>query len=319
VTQSNGGTAVAASPESIEGDRFARAIAASKRIRWDIDKDVVRERVFNTAQKFLPDGLTRIEQFKFLSLEEQRYLSQIQGRTYANIFRLVERFVSALALTLSRDHFFGNQAALEALIRFADEELKHQELFRRIEGLIGDQLPGGYNFDWNPNDIARTVLKNSHWAVLLLTLHIELFTQAHYKESIEHDPNLSPLFKDVFLFHWREESQHAIIDELELIRVDAALSEAERDRGVDQFIGLVGAVDGILQAQSIKDASYFVETAGRSFTAEETRRLKAGFVQSYRWQFILSGAQEPRFLKVLSSLISGAQTARIQAALAAIS
>jgi hypothetical protein len=310
---------MAASPESIEGDRFARTIAASKRIRWDIDKDVIRERGFDTTQKFLPDGLIKIEQFNFLSAEEQRYLSQIQGRTYANVFGLVERFVSALALTLSRDHFFGNQAALEALIRFADEEVKHQELFRRIEELIGAQLPVGYEFDWNPNDIARAVLNNSHWAVLLLTLHIELFTQAHYKESIDHDPNLSPLFKDVFLFHWKEESQHAIIDELELKRVDAALSDEEKDRGVDQFIDLVGAVDGILQAQSIKDASYFIGTAGRTFTAEESQRLKAGFLKSYRWQFILSGAEQPHFRKVLGSLINNAQAARIQAALATIS
>ena len=34
----------------------------------------------------------------------------------------------------------------------------------------------------------------------------------HYRESIDPDVALSPLFKDVFLFHWKEESQHAIID-----------------------------------------------------------------------------------------------------------
>jgi hypothetical protein len=310
---------VAVSTQNIDGDRFARAVAASKRIRWDIDNDVIRERAFDRTQKFLPDGLTKIGQFDFLSPNEQKYLSQIQGRTYANIFGLVERYVSALALTLSKDHFFGDQAALEALIRFADEEIKHQELFRRIEELIGDQLPRGYQFDWNPNDIARTVLSNSQWAVLLLTLHIELFTQAHYKESIDDDPNLSPLFKDVFLYHWREESQHAIIDELELKRIDAALSEEDKDRGVDQFIALVGAVDGILQAQSVKDTSYFIETAGRQFTAEESHKLKDGILKSYRWQFILSGAKQPHFLKVLGSLINQTQADRIQSAIAAIS
>ena len=30
----------------------------------------------------------------------------------------------------SEDHWFGNQVALEALVRFSDEELKHQALFR---------------------------------------------------------------------------------------------------------------------------------------------------------------------------------------------
>ncbi len=53
--------------------------------------------------------------------------------------------------------------------------------------------------------------------MLALTLDIELFTQAHYRASIEPDADLSPLWKDVFLFHWREESQHAILDELEFV------------------------------------------------------------------------------------------------------
>jgi hypothetical protein len=56
-------------------------------------------------------------------------VSQIQGRTYANVFGLVERFINAKVLELSHDHWFGDQ--LEALVRFSDEELKHQALFRR--------------------------------------------------------------------------------------------------------------------------------------------------------------------------------------------
>ena len=42
------------------------------------------------------------------------------------------------------------------------------------------------------------------------TLHIELFTQSHYRESIRGDADLSELYKDVF-FHWKEECQHAIM------------------------------------------------------------------------------------------------------------
>jgi hypothetical protein len=50
---------------------------------------------------------------------------------------------------------------------------------------------------------------------------IELFSQAHYHASIEPDDTLSPLFKDVLLYHWKEESQHAILDEMEWQREDA--------------------------------------------------------------------------------------------------
>jgi hypothetical protein len=81
---------------------------------------------------------------------------------------------------------------------------------------------------------------------------------------------------------------------------------------------LVGAVDGILKTQSTEDARYFAETARRPLSAEEADQLKTGLLKAYRWQFILSGAEQPHFLKVLGSLINQAQAARIHAALAAI-
>ena len=67
-------------------ERYARCIQTSKRVRWDIDKDVIRGRNFDTAQKFLPDGLSLADAFTTLSADEKRFVSQIQGRTYANIF-----------------------------------------------------------------------------------------------------------------------------------------------------------------------------------------------------------------------------------------
>lgn len=79
--------------------------------------------------------------------------------------------------------------------------------------------------------------------VLALTCHIELFVLAHYRGSVDSDSNASELWKDVFLYHWREESQHAILDELEWQREDAKLSPDERDRAVDDLIELVGAIE----------------------------------------------------------------------------
>ena len=299
-------------------DRYARSVETSKRVRWDIDRDIIRGRRFDAAHKFLPDGLSLADAFTTLSADEKRFVSQIQGRTYANIFGLVERFINAKVLELSQDHWFGDQVALEALVRFSDEELKHQALFRRIDAMVGEVLPSGYRFDVDPNGVAHAVLGKSTWAVLALTLDIELFTQLHYRQSIDPDTELSNLFKDVFLYHWKEESQHAIIDELELIRHDAGITAEQRDRAVDEFIELVAAVDGILQAQAKADAGYFAAACGRAVGQSETRAIEAAFLKAYRWQYIHSGAQHQHFGKVLSSLISENQGQRIQAALATL-
>jgi hypothetical protein len=297
-------------------ERYARAIAASKRIRWDIDNDVIRGRTLDVGQKFLPDGLSLVDELPFLTAQERRFMSQVQGRTYANIFGLVERYINVKMLDRSRDHWFGDQVALEALVRFSDEELKHQELFRRVEALAARTMPPGYLLTADPNDVARFVLGKSTWAVLGLTSHIEIFTQVHYKKSIEPDENLSPLWKDVFFRHWQEESQHAILDELEWRREDAKLTDAERDAAVGELIELVGAVDGILQAQAQADAHYFMGAADRPFTAEERRAIEANVLKAYRWQYIASGVQDGRFVGVLASLVTQPQLERISAALA---
>lgn len=300
--------------------RYARTIEASRRIRWDIDRDVIRGRSFDLAHTFLPDSLSLADELPFLTPAEHRFLSQVQGRTYANMFRLVERFIGAKMLEVSRDHWLGDQTALEAIVRFTDEELKHQELFRRLEQLVAVDMPTGYQFAVAPNDVASFVLGKCTWAVLALTCHIELFSQAHYRASIDTAPDLSPLFKDVFLFHWREESQHAIIDELEWAREDAKLTnDAERDAAVDDLIALVGGVDGILQGQAQADASYFLTTCGMPSDGDRADQVRATLLKAYRWQYIVSGALEPRFQKVLGGLVSAAQMARIQAALAPLS
>ncbi|HSE11908.1 MAG TPA: hypothetical protein VLB69_04650 [Rudaea sp.] len=301
-----------------DNHQYAKCIEVSKRIRWEIDRDVIRGRRFDFSKRFLPDGISKVNELDFLSEDERRFLSQIQGRTYANMFGLVERFIAAKMLAVTQDHWFGDQTKLEALVRFSDEELKHQELFRRIERMTAAEMPDGYAFLPQPNEVAELVLGKSTWAVLALTCHIELFTQAHYRQSIEPEENLSELYKDVFLHHWREESQHAILDELEWRREDELLSAAERDLAVDHLIALVGAVDGLLQVQAASDVDYFLHNCARSFSGPEVERLRAGVLKAYRWQYIVSGVQEPRFMGILGDMITPEQAARIGAALTPI-
>jgi hypothetical protein len=298
--------------------RYAKCVEVSKRIRWDTDRDVIRGRTFDFGRTFLPDGLSKVSRLPFLSADEKRLFSQVQGRTYANMFALVERFIGAKVLEISREHWLGDQVALEALVRLTDEELKHQEMFRRLEKMVAAGMPPGYRFLPQPNDVAQAVLGASTWAVLALTCDIELFSQAHYRSSIDPETDLDPLWKDVFLFHWKEESQHAILDEMEWLRENARLDAAQRDQAVDQLIGLVGAVDGICQMQAQADAEYFVQVAGRAFDAAQTQAIGDTMLAAYRWQYIVSGVQDPRFLEIIGSMIDAHQGERINAALAPI-
>jgi hypothetical protein len=203
-------------------------------------------------------------------------------------------------------------------VRFSNEEIKHQELFRRMEEMLVGHMPAGYRQAVDPNYVARVVLAASTWSVLALTCHIELFVQAHYEESIAPREELCPVFKDVFKYHWKDECQHVMLDELEWTAEHATLSPSERDQAVDDLIALVAAVDGILQAQSKADASYFIRNVGRTFAADEAMQIEVTLLAAYRWQYIISGVQHPHFARLLTSMTTPAQMSRMQASLAPI-
>ena len=295
---------------------YAKVIANSKRVRWDIESDVLRGRRFDLGKPFLPGGLSLAAELPFLKGDDRRLFSQVQGRSYAYIFGLVERFIAAKMLEISREHGLGDQVALEALVRMTDEEIKHQELFRRLEDIMVADMPPGYRPAAEPNAVAHAVLAKGTWAVLALTLHIELFTQVHYRASIAAEADICELWRDVFLFHWREESQHAVLDELEFQRVDAQLAPAQRDAAVGELIELVVAVDQLLQGQAGADAEYFQRLATGGYSVSQQQLVAATFLKAYRWQYIVSGVMQPRFQKLLFARMTPAQVNRINDALA---
>ena len=147
-------------------DRYARVIEVSKRIRWDIERDVIRGRDFDFGKKFLPDGLSKLGDLSFLTPAEHRFLSQIQGRTYANMFGLVERFIGAKVIEIEQ----------RPLARRPGRARGARSLHRRGTQAPGDVppagadgragMPAGYEFKPQPNDVAAAVLSKSTWAVL---------------------------------------------------------------------------------------------------------------------------------------------------------
>lgn len=302
-------------PAGSRASRYARLLLESPGNPWDIERHVFRGRALDFSRKFLPDGLTLLDRLDFLEPDETRLLSQVQGRTYAATFGLVERVIGATALLQAQAHVHGDQAAVEALVRFANDELKHQELFRRLERMMHAGMPHGYAVVAAPDEFARTVLGRSAWSLLAMACHIELLGQAHYEQAFAPGYDLCPLYHDVFRFHSRDERQHALLDELEWAAEHTNLSAAERDEAVVDFIALLTTFSDVLLAQSQADTRYFLQAAGRRFTPLEARHVASTILAASRWQFIVSGMQHVHFRRLLSSMTTAEQCARIMTAL----
>jgi hypothetical protein len=82
------------------------------------------------------------------------------------------------------------------------------------------------------------------------------------------------------------------------------------------LIGLVGDVDRILQKQSAEDVDYFLKYCTRPFSDDEIHCIKEGVLKAYRWQYIFSGVEHPRFQKLYNELTTEAQRQRVSDALA---
>ena len=103
---------------AINGNKYQQCLEHSRRINWDIDEDVIRGRSLGQGEHFLPVGLTLVDRLPFMSDADQRFFGQVQGRSYAYIFGLVERFIGAKIVEMGGDHALGDQDAMAAMLQF---------------------------------------------------------------------------------------------------------------------------------------------------------------------------------------------------------
>ena len=60
--------------DAARASRYARIVKASKKVEWQIDRDLIRGRDFDFSRKFLPDGLSFVDRLPFLSEDDARLL-----------------------------------------------------------------------------------------------------------------------------------------------------------------------------------------------------------------------------------------------------
>ena len=293
---------------------YARCLANAYKVNWRIE-EVLGERRFDPAKRWLPLRLSGAPFVSCLDDDERRKLTHVEMASYAHLFGYVEEFIAPKMTELSADFRIERRDVFDALTNFAAEEVKHMNLFRRLRERVDACLGFESALIGDQSATARYVLSKTNGAVLLLTAAIEWLTQLHYTEAFAEDAELDPFTKTVFRAHWLEESQHAQMDHLETLRAFAGLDAAGADVAIDELIELVGAVDGLLQAQVGHDVENLARHLGRTFTPAERDDLEHGLLRAKRWTFIESGVTHPRFQELFAEVTTAAQQERVGAAL----
>ena len=154
--------------------------------------------------------------------------------------------------------------------------------------------------------VAGVILSKSPIAVLLVTLHIELMTQAHYTESVRDTAGIDALFASLLHHHWLEEAQHTKLDTLMVEELAAGMHPDAVGRAVDEYLELGAFVDGALQQQAQLD----LESLQRAIDRRLPRACRARWVRGplrvpcriarnapghrrVRWRHVLPGVAVP--------------------------
>jgi hypothetical protein len=280
---------------------YPEILQNSLKVAWT-ERQVLEGRDFDYSRRFLPNRLSGVDGIRCLNDGEKLKLNQIMGNAYCHIFAFVEEYIIPQALEAAEKDIYGDETRLRTLLRFAEDESKHQALFRRSTALFEKGFGVKPGLIPGREDVARAVLSKSRLCSYLLTSMIEWFTQSHYVEHMRDRRELDELFVDLIKYHWMDEAQHAKIDSLLIDEIIGEISEEDRETAVDELLELGGAVDGLLSQQADLDLESLVQAIGRTLSESERAEIKRNTHRAYRWTFLVSGLEHPNFVRIVSEL-----------------
>jgi len=114
---------------------YEETLHNSLKVAWK-EEDVLSNRDFDYSKRFLPNRLAGVDEITCLGADEKLKLNQIIGNAYCHIFAFVEEFIIPQVLEEAQRDIFGDEARLRVLLRFAEDESKHQQMFRRSMALF---------------------------------------------------------------------------------------------------------------------------------------------------------------------------------------
>jgi hypothetical protein len=285
---------------SILATDYSKCIELSERVAWRVDDVVPRDGRLDFSRPFMPKAMFFGYGLSCLNDSEKLKLNQIFGNSYSYLFYFVEAYIINMAMKHAQAELYGDDNNLRAMLRFAEEEVKHQQLFLRFNEMFNRQFGVSCDLVDSPQAVAEVILSKAPMAVLLTTLHLEILTQAHYIDSMRENKEMEPLFASLFKYHWLEESQHAKLDVLELLKLRRDADEAMIEVAIKDYFDIVGAFAGLLGAQAKLDVTTLERSCARPFTEAERAEIEAAQRHAYHRSFLYDGLTNSLFLEFLA-------------------
>lgn len=285
-----------------EKDEYLECIKNSEKVNWRISDLLPKDRKLDMSTAWLAPTLTLENKMPFLSDDEKLKFNHIKSASYANLFAFVEEYITAEIVNAAQEITFDNNNRLRALLRFSEEEVKHQTLFLQFLEIFQENFATEVGVLQGAEEVAGVILSNSAPGVMFVTYHLELITQQHYIDNMKDNSGLNEQFTNLLKKHWQEEMQHAKLDSLELLNMTKDASPEEIQGCFEEYIGILGAFKGLLKNQAELDLESIQKASGRTFSEEEKEQFVHINWYSYVKMFILHGFENLLFRKFVDKL-----------------
>jgi hypothetical protein len=284
---------------------YADIVATSERVAWTVDR-VLGDRRFDASRPIVPPSWVGSWTLAFLDDEAQLVLNHCRAFSYVHLLGNFEEFASPHLGRIVEDAWHGDRARLRALMRFADEEMKHQQLLRRAEWLL--EASCGHAFArWFDDDKVRVtalsdaILAHPPLPRFLMVLALEWGTQRHYLQSVR-DGAADPLYAAMLKAHWIEEAQHTKSDALEIAHLARGQHPDVLREAFDHVLALGALVDAAFAGQAAAEVATLQAVTGRRLDAAQAGVLQDTLHRSLRGIFVDVGMGHPEFARVARGL-----------------
>ncbi len=288
------------------GVAYPSIVATSEKVEWTVE-EIFRARRFDTTKNIIPDSWVRTQHLAFLNEQEQQTLNHLRAFSYVHLFGNYEEFIPMHLMELAQRDWHGDRAHLRALFRFGDEEMKHQQLFRRAEAVLEESYGyacGRYFAKDRLAAFTQATLAYPPLPRALTLLALEWGGQRHYVDSVRDrsGDRSDPLYVDLLKYHWIEETQHTKTGPLEIAQLACDKSADELSAAFDDIQGIGALVDETFVGQVEQELTTFQRVTGRTLTEPETTTLREALCQSTRAIWVEVSLSHPSFKQVAVEL-----------------
>jgi hypothetical protein len=283
-------------------------VAASEKVAWSVDA-IFRDRRFDASKPIVPASWVGTMALEFLTEQDQLTLNHCRAFSYAHLNGNYEEFIPLHLTGIIQQDWHDDRGHLRALLRFGDEEMKHQQLFRRTETVLEHSCGHAFGryFDDDKTRVTaftKAVLAYPPLPRFLLLLAFEFGTRRHYIESVrDHTKERGdPLYVEVLQAHWLEEAQHVKSDMLEVAQLARELSPEALREAFDQVVGLGGLVDATFVGQVDQEIEILQQVTRRTLSATEMTTLRDTLYHSLNAIIAGVALTDPSFAKMALEL-----------------